>query len=454
MADRLHALVERHLVSHLPDSAPVLVAYSGGLDSACLLEILVRLAAERGLTLGAVTVDHGLRSFAAEAKTTAEFCRTLGVSHQLVSLPPGLAARAKEAGRSLAERARAERYEVLRRVAAGGSIFLGHHLDDQAETILLRMMRGTGLQGLAAMRPVAGDLHRPLLAASRAQLEQYASRHRVPSVEDPSNRSPQFLRNRVRHEVLPMLESLGEGFTANLARSADVIADQAAAFATLLEEGLAARAERTTEGLSVPLAALRSGPLGRAQLHWLLAQLLPQPPASRQVEALAQLVTSREGTAELTLQGGIGARREYDTLLLFASKVESACPGTVFLRGTGEACWGRWVVRARDDVAPPDVPQRPPNEVWLSREISWPLMVRGWCRGDRMQPFGMSGTRLLSDLLGEARVPRPERAMVPVVIDGDGRIVWVPGVRRSHCAPVTAGQPALCLTCVEASTTT
>ena len=127
--------------------------------------------------------------------------------------------------------------------------------------------------------------------------------------------------------------------------------------------------------------------------------------------------------------------------------------GKVILTGPGEVRWGRWVVCAREAVAPADVPERPASEVWLPLGTTWPVTVRPWCRGDRMQPFGMAGTRLLSDLLGEARVPRQERGMVPVVADGEGRIIWVPGVRRGHCQPVCAGEPALRLTCLDAKTT-
>lgn len=446
----LFAVVQDYLTTFGTGQAPCTVAYSGGLDSACLLHLLARYARVHDLELHAVTVDHGLRPFHREAEVTASFCQALGIRQTLVALPPGLVERAKETGRSLAEMARVERYERLRLLASGGTVFLAHHRDDQAETVLLRLMRGSGLQGLAAMRPVADDLRRPLLAVSRVQLETYAGEHSVPVVEDPTNRSSRYFRNRLRHEVLPLLESVRAGSSASLARSAAVLGDQATAMDELLEDGLLPAIEESGHGLSVPLAALGLGPLRRARLHWLVARLQPRPPEARHILALERLLASRHGSVALSLAHGLTAWREYGTLHLRRGGEPPMEAAATALPEPGEIRWGTWHLCAQAAVAPKNVPERPSDEVWLSGKTAWPLLVRGWHRGDRMQPFGMAGTRLLSDLLGEARVPRLLRGTLPVVEDGNGRIVWVPGVRRSNCPAVLAGEQALRLTCREA----
>ena len=241
MVAGLHKIVQHHLSSHVVGQVPLVVAYSGGLDSACLLRILATLAPANQLDLLAVTVDHGLRDFHREVELTASYCQQLAVRHELVKLPLGLARRAEEQGRSLLEMARLERFQELRRLAAGANIFLAHHLDDQAETMIMRLMRGTGLQGLGAMRPVVSDLHRPLLPVTRGALEAFAAEEAVPFVEDPSNTSPRYLRNRVRQEVMPAMGAIGEGTIGSVARSADILSDQFVALATLLEEGLRAQ---------------------------------------------------------------------------------------------------------------------------------------------------------------------------------------------------------------------
>jgi tRNA(Ile)-lysidine synthase len=443
----LYAVVQDHLTTHNMGVEPLVVAYSGGLDSACLLRILTRLAPAMSLELLAVTVDHGLRDFEREAEVTTRYSEQLGIRHELVRLPLGLAVRATEGGRSLGEMARLERYEELRRVAAGRAIFLGHHLDDQAETVIMRLMRGTGLHGLGAMRPVAGDLHRPLLAISRRALEDFARSEGVSFAEDPSNASSRFVRNRVRREVLPALESIGAGSVASVARSAMILGEQAEVLGSLVREGLGPHVEECQGGLSVPLSALGTGALRRVRLHWLVSQLLPQPSEARQVLALEQLLLKEGGTVQLNLAHGLVARRQYSTLYLTPDEQGSSPSELALLAAPGEVPWGEWLVRATATVAPDDVASRPAQEAWFSADIVWPLAVRGWQRGDRMRPFGMAGTRLLSDLIGEAKVPRQWRADVPVLEDGAGTIIWVAGVRRGAGSFAVAGEQAVRVTC-------
>lgn len=209
----------------LERGATLLVAVSGGADSMVLLHVLARLAPIFGLVLHAHGVDHGLRAEAARELDGAEtFAGSLGV-------PFARTAVALARGGNVQARARAARHAALASAAARAgarAIATAHHADDRAETVLMRLMRGAGARGLAALPPRAPseaapdlELVRPLLRARRAALRAHAARHRIPFADDPSNEDPRYLRAQVRHEVLPLLERVGPGIVDHLNALAD-----------------------------------------------------------------------------------------------------------------------------------------------------------------------------------------------------------------------------------------
>jgi tRNA(Ile)-lysidine synthase len=234
----------------------VLVAVSGGPDSMALLHVLSRLAPKLDIHLRACGVDHGLRPAAAAELVLARQCaENLGVPFTSTSV-------ALEPGPNLMARARAARYARLRAVldewmatdppsqhgrAPHASIATGHHADDRAETVLIRLLRGSGPAGLGVLSPRAPMLTRPLVHARRADIMAHLERHHVPYAEDPSNQDPRFLRTRVRHEVLPLLTDLSPRIVEHLcALAADT-------------------ASLGTGGESDVPAQLEGAPLGRAQ---------------------------------------------------------------------------------------------------------------------------------------------------------------------------------------------
>jgi tRNA(Ile)-lysidine synthase len=202
----------------IPRGAVVLVAVSGGPDSMALLHVLALLRARQAFGLFAHGVDHGLRpAAAAELDLAADLARSLEVpfSRSRVALAPG---------GNLQARARTVRWEALRTAAshAGADrIATGHHADDRAETVLMRLLRGTTPRGLAALPPLDGERIRPFGRARRADIDAHVARHALPHAVDPSNRDPRFLRTRVRHEVLPMLERLSPRIVEHLCALAD-----------------------------------------------------------------------------------------------------------------------------------------------------------------------------------------------------------------------------------------
>ena len=272
----------------------VLVAVSGGPDSMALLHVLARLRAKLRFSLVAHGVDHGLRAPAvAELDVAASFARTLDVPFSRTTL-------ALRDGGNLQARARAARYDALRiaAVSAGATrIATAHHADDRAETVLLRLLRGAGPRGLAALPPRAGDLIRPFIAARRATIEAHAARHLVPSSQDPSNRDPRYGRTRVRHELLPRMAELSPSIVLHLCALADQLREGPSAVG-LPDEGALPRAARV---------------------------------------ALATLERNRSKTTRVSLPGGVVARydRTQGKLVVVVGSPREA--STKATRGSGRA---------------------------------------------------------------------------------------------------------------------
>lgn len=215
-------LTERTIVEEdlFQGASTVLVAVSGGPDSIALLHVLARLQRKLRVGLVAHGVDHGLREEApAELRMAAEVARSLGVPFTTTKV-------ALEPGSNLQARARKARLEALRTASqreGAQLIATAHHADDRAETVLMRLLRGSGPQGLAALPPRAGDLVRPFVRARRSDILAHLARHHLPHADDPSNRDPRFLRTRVRHEVLPQLEALSPRIVEHLCALADAL---------------------------------------------------------------------------------------------------------------------------------------------------------------------------------------------------------------------------------------
>lgn len=251
----------------------ILVAVSGGPDSMALLHVLARLGPKLRVNIVAHGVDHGLRDGAASELALAEaLARSLDVpfSTTKVTVAPGS---------NLMARARHERLAALRvaaRAANADRIATGHHADDRAETMMMRILRGTGPAGLAALPPRADALVRPFIRARRADILKHLKRHRLPFAEDPSNHDPRFLRSRVRHEVLPLLEQLSPRVVEHLCALADSSAPDVVQ-------------------ASVP-ATLENHALGRAHR-----------------EALGHALRLRKGKAQVALPGGAVAGVELAT---------------------------------------------------------------------------------------------------------------------------------------------
>ncbi len=291
----------------------VIVGLSGGPDSVALLDALVAVADEREIAVHAAHLDHRLRPEATQdAAFCARLCAQLGVPLHTASAD--VAARAARDRRGIEAAARRERYAFLRRAAAECSarfVLVGHNQDDQAETLLLRLLRGAGSRGLGAMRPRRGMIVRPLLDVSRAQILAHLEMRAQDFVLDPSNADAAFTRNRVRHEVLPALARLNPRIAASLARTARLLARDERALQGIARVAAGQWRRSAAGGIEMPVALLRSLPPAVASRVLLAGLRLTggrRNVSALHVDALLRLCRKRSGKGRrLELPGGRAA---------------------------------------------------------------------------------------------------------------------------------------------------
>jgi tRNA(Ile)-lysidine synthase len=410
----------------------VLVAVSGGADSVALLHLLHALAPTFPLTVLAAHLDHGMRP---ESPKDAEFVRRLCAGLDVVLFEgsvdvPALAARRH---RGLEETAREARRQFLCEAAARqacAAIALGHHRDDQAETVLFRLLRGSALSGLAAMRPRSTLFVRPLLSFSRQQIRDFLAAQRLTFVEDASNSDVTFTRNRIRHQVLPLLRDFNPRIDEHLTRFSSRLALEEDYWEgeerrLLAELGRVGDAEVRFErgGLLALHPAVRLRLLRRALLS-VRGDL--QGVASCHIEGIAGLLLADRSQAELHLPGAWVGRR-YEQLWLRRVAPEKCPPFLFSIDGPGD-----YPLPGGGELQVVLVPS-PLGEDRLAVEFDaarapFPLAIRSLRPGDRFRPAGLGGSKKLKDFLINAKVPREQRQRLPLVVAEE--ILWVVGMRR------------------------
>ncbi|MFQ5899429.1 MAG: tRNA lysidine(34) synthetase TilS [Candidatus Methylomirabilia bacterium] len=418
----------------------VLVGVSGGADSVALLHILHSLSRRLSLTLHLVHVNHGLRP---EADADQAFVEDLARRWGLPVSPERVEVRAG-GGRSPEAAARAVRYQAFQRAAArvgATRVALGHTADDQAETVLMRLLEGAGPRGLSGIPPVRAPFIRPLLESRRHQIVEELERAGLPWREDPTNQDPKFLRNRVRHDLLPFL-------TASYApRIVDTLCRAAALTRSLVTE-LEALAQRELDRLALtrgqeivmPLAALKelSSPVGEELLRLALARLGEGGPLRGWARRRLHSFLTGEGPAGPFRIGGVVLERSEGQLRLCRGNPPALAERQLPVPGFLTLAELELVLEARSFPRPAEY--RPPRSPWHvafdGEQLGAPLWVRGRGPGDRFHPFGAPGAKRLKAFLIDAKLPRWERRRLPLVVAG-GEIVWVVGLRRGAQAPVT-----------------
>jgi tRNA(Ile)-lysidine synthase len=440
------------------DGARVVVALSGGPDSTALAYLVAEARPDLELTLA--HVRHGLRDDGPDLEVVARHASWLGLPLEIreVEVVPG--------GRGGEAAAREVRHRALRevRTAVGAAhVLLGHHADDQAETVLLRATRGTGTVGLGAMPPGRGDLVRPLLRLRRADLRRFVELEGLPVAHDPTNADPAVRRNLVRHELLPALGRIGPDPVGALARLADLARDDAEALEAWAEQVTRRVGRRVGDVRVVPDAALAAVPVAVARrVVRRLAlevggaaaggagEVDTHPPSAATVARVLALAAGRtvDLPGGLRASAGGGWRAMYPAEAPDAHAVPLAVPGTTGWGAAGvrvvahtpdaelppAAAEGQIAFALPDAWTPPtirlDGGAVPPGGVRERLRVVLPaaspaLEIRSRRPGDRV--VTAVGTQRLQDVFVDAGVPRPVRERWPIVAAGE-RVVWVPGV--------------------------
>lgn len=421
----------------------VLTAVSGGADSVALLDVLHSLGGEWSLSLHAIHVHHGLRP---EADADAEFVRALCDRMGVPLSTERVSVRREPPWDGLEAEARRARYgafrEVARRIGAR-LIATAHTADDQAETVLMRLLEGAGPRGLAGIAPTRGMLIRPLLDARRADVEAHLRKCGLRWVEDASNRDPRFLRNRIRHEVLPFLaQAVEPSIVDRLARTAALVRGMVDDLERAAARELRQVGQRGAAGWVLKISDLAAYPLELAvEMARQAGRDLGHSGALRghAQKTLRRLLAP--GTARGSLRaGGVTVERSGPWLRVGPSRLpplgphDFPVPGELALPEVGMMLEARSFPRAQDYVAPREAERAAFDADLLPSR----LHVRPRRRGDRFAPFGGPADRRLKSFFIDAGVPRWERERVPL-LEAGGDIIWVAGLRRGRAAPVGPG---------------
>jgi tRNA(Ile)-lysidine synthase len=411
----LRTIRDRRLID---DGDRVLVAVSGGPDSMALLHALWEISARLRIELEVTTVDHGLRPESArEAQLVAERAEALGLRWHLTGVDVRGAGPAR--GGSLQDRARRLRLaalEELCRRRGMNKVALGHQADDQAETILFRILRGTGVAGLTGIPYHRPPFIRPLLDLPRAALLTYLGRRSIPYVDDPSNADLRFARARIRQRLLPVLEGenprVGDALRA-LGRDAAVVMG-------------AGRANGDDDSRAlVGLAAAEGLTLSR-----------------RAAAAIARLASRGEGTRHVDVDGG-RVEISYGKVSVHRKPPRAAADGganddegnarePILVTGPGVyALGGTLALEIRELGVAPSLDVE--GATFDCERLPRPLRLRASRPGDRMRPRGAPGSRKLSDLLIDAKISRNHRRQLPLLTTADDTILFVPGLRPAEC---------------------
>lgn len=433
----------------------LIVGVSGGPDSLCLLDCLHTL----GFQPVVAHFDHQLR---AESDADGDFVRQTAKSY---GFPFELGRAPYSAEEPFSEeRARFHRYRFLANVAAQRGIeriAVGHTANDQAETVLMHMIRGAGSSGLRGMRSITNlggwvelpeargiYLIRPLLETWRYETEAYCSERGLSVLTDPTNRDPRFFRNRLRNDLMPELQTYNPRVQEVLLRTAKVMAAEAEAIDQLVDESWADWVTEAGDGvLAIQTEAIAQAPLAlqRAAMRRAILELVPE---LRDVgfETVERALNSIRTGKRLSLQGGLDLMvlngkaylRKPNAVIPLAGlpQVKSRAAQLLSLPFQFELSAG-WGLHGEEIER---VGERPDsaNEVWFdAAEIDGEIAIRAQRPGDRILPIGMSGSMKLSDLMVNRKVPRLAREHWPVITCGD-EIVWVPGLHRAKLAKVVS----------------
>lgn len=481
MTSRFVQQMHRFILQHtmIENGETVLVAVSGGADSLALLYGLHALRTQLNCRFHVAHLNHCLR---ADADADAEFVRQhaarleLPFTGRTVELPR-LIKQWKLSVEAAGRKARYQFYENVAKEIGATKVALGHHKDDTAETVLMNLLRGAGTTGLKGLAPIrAGQSHlgnpqvtpliiRPLVGFTRQEIEAFLASMRLVPRQDSTNTDKRYLRNRIRHELVPLLErNYNPNIKTGLCRTAEVLGAESEYLDTVVRAAFEACRLRQRRKKSGALGLRPTVPVNREtevdgfsptasvhlvldrgvflQYHIALQRRILRHSISNMLgqvsdfyfahyQAILNLITEDAPNAVLTLQNGLQFRRAYQQLIFERKLVEIGdfayplvVPGKTFISALNAE-----ITANLGDILPDDgipFPDGMFEAVFAYDAIALPMTVRNRRQGDLFQPYGMQGTKKIKDFLIDAKVPRYERNSIPMLVHGD-EILWLIG---------------------------
>jgi len=421
----------------------ILATVSGGVDSMVLLHLLLECQRAVKITLGVVHLNHKIRGEAAERdqELVREFCELhnlpyFGLSEDVVRYAQKNKLSVEEAGHII----RKVKFEQIAEANGYSKIATGHHLDDQAETVLMRLIKGTGLNGLSAIRLKSGKWVRPLLFASRGEILEYAQNNQIPYNEDLSNRDIKILRNRIRFQLLPLLK---QDYNSR-------ISEHLSQLSSMLEEWddyLNSEVEKAEKD-SVKKISQNKFEVGlslfKFYFSWIIIKVIENmveritgeylPLNYSKFSDLMDWVHSGHIGSKFALSAEVMVVKRTDKIIFFES--EPGTPKAVDLEVDQEKEYTIPFSRMKIKLSSIE-----PNEVYFNDDrndefidgskLEFPLQLRNWQASDRFIPLGLEQPKLVSDFLTDRKINHPEKEKIMVLINKN-EIVAIPGVQISH----------------------
>jgi tRNA(Ile)-lysidine synthase len=436
LEETISAVIKKH--SMLAGGETVLVGLSGGPDSVCLLRLLCRLRDRLHLVLHAVYVNHNLRP--GETGAEIEFCRDLCERSDVPFLVKSIDVKghAERFGMNRQEAARELRYRAFEEAAfdvAADRIALAHNADDQVETFLMRLLRGSGPKGLSGIPPKRGNIIRPLIETERSEIEKYLEAEKIPFVVDSSNVKIHYLRNRLRKSLVPELKEINPNLTSTLLNTVSILQEEERFFGIMVTKALmkmiSRKSDERIELFISPMEALDTVILRRV-----LRRAIEETRGLRgigyaHIEAIMGLIRDGASGDRLYLPGGVRVIRGYSLLIITSSPpsrigvYELQPPAELAIREAGI------VIRASVGETVSETGDGKSSVVLDADRVRFPLIVRPRENGDYFFPLGFGRRKKLQDFFVDEKVPRDERDGVPVVLSGDD-IIWVAGYRADE----------------------
>lgn len=434
----------------LPRGGRVLVALSGGRDSMALLHALLALREPFGFSLCAAHFDHRLRGAESsrDAAFAADVCRELDLP--FLGGAGDVQAQAQQEGRGVEEMARILRYAFLEEAAArlgADRIATAHHADDNLETLLLHLVRGTGLRGLGGIAPVRDKLIRPLLTTPRAAVEAYIAAQQIPYVEDSSNQDTNFTRNRLRHEILPVLRDLNPQLTTAVTATIRGLREDEG-YLEAQARGAFRAAKRAEDGLVIEVKVLAGLPRAVALrvLRHMLEEIEAPPAGAQHLATILVIAQGQDPSAAVHLPGGVLVQRVYGDLLIAWDHLNEPLPPPeplVIAEAAGHWTWGDWTLQITACLCPADAAAQTDRYYVSTTAVTLPLQLRARQTGDRIALPGRCG-KTLKKLMIDEKTPRRLRERIPVLADEAG-VVAVAGFGPARDRLAAPGTAALAL---------